>query len=423
MLQLGLENLGLNENLFKNGKIAKKIKFAHENLHSMDKSGGTGWVELPSLTTKSELLLIKEKAKEIQDMANLLIVVGVGGSVNGTKSAIEILQKHNFKVEVAFVGDSFDASAIQRVLDNAKTKEVCVNVVSKSGNTTETLLAFHLVEEFMKKKYKKGEYKKRIFVTTDHEKGILREIANKEGYPSFVFPRTIGGRYSLLSIVGLLPMAVAGINIERVMSGAKEAEENCSLPEVIENPAYKYAVSRYLINKKKKKSVEVFASFDSRLRVYFEWLKQLFGESEGKDKKGLYVTSLTYPSDLHSMGQFLEDGSPVVFETIFDIKKPSADLTFDKIKENSPLALFENKSLSEISRATLEGVKSSHAEKGIPLVSVEIEDLSEESFGYMAQFFMLSAATSAYLFGVNPFDQPAVEGYKQKTRILLETKK
>ena len=419
MLKLELEKTGLNEKLYKNAKLQKKLKLAHENLHSMDKSSGTGWVELPSLTSKSDIQTIKDKAKEIQECANLFIVIGVGGAVNGIKAGINLLKKASHKTEMVFIGEDFNAKRIQEILEYSKNKEVFVNVISKSGETTETLVAFHFIEEFMKKKYKKGEYKKRIIVTTDHEKGTLRELSNKEGYYSIVFPRTIGGRYSIHSIVGLLPMAVAGINIERIISGAKVAEKEF---ENIENVAYQYAQTRYLLNSKKKKTIKIIASFDHRVSSLYDWEKQLFAESEGKNKKGLFISSLNYPTDLHSYGQFVGDGNKILFETILTIDKQNADLTLEKVKETSPLYKFNGITLNEISQATAEGVKTSHFEKGVPIIELEIEELNEEFFGYFTYFLMTTAAVSAYLFNVNPFDQPAVEDYKEKTRKILENK-
>ena len=405
---------------FLGSKVQKKLKLAHESLRGFDKSCGIGWVELPTETTKNEISSIKQVAKEIQEMCDMFIVIGIGGSYAGAAAGISMLQKANHKVEIVFLGTSFNAKEIANCLERAKNKEVCVNVISKSGNTTETAATFHLVEEFMKKKYKKGEYKKRIFVTTDHEKGSLREVATNEGYFSFVIPRTIGGRYSVLTPVGLLPFAVAGLNIEKIMQGAKAAQGYCSEFDVNINPAYRYALTRYYLYTKKKKFVEVAASFDGRLKAFFEWYKQLFAESEGKDKKGLYISSLNYSTDLHSFGQFIQDGTPVLFETILDIKKQSADIVLEKIKENSPISHLNGKSLAEIERATMSGVIEAHKTAGVPIINISVEELNEEILGELLYFFMTSSAVSAYLMGVNPFNQPGVESYKQRTFDMLK---
>lgn len=420
MITVNTGGTKLTEKYILSGKIQKKLRTAHDLLHGFDKSGGTGWVELPSEITKTELTTIKDYAKSIQDMCELFIVIGIGGSYAGANAGLEMLKKGNVKTEVIFLGTSFNAKEIQKALEQAKTKDVCVNVISKSGETTETAVTFHILEDFMKKKYKKGEYRKRIFVTTDYEKGSLREVATKEGYTSFVIPRTIGGRYSVFTPVGLLPLAVGGINIEKVIQGAKQAQGYCSELDVMQNPAYKYALTRYFIHTKCKKHLEVVASFDGRTKAFFEWFKQLFAESEGKDGKGLYVASLNYSTDLHSFGQFVQEGSPILFETIIDIKKQNADISLGKIKDSSPIAYLNGKSLVEIERATLNGVMEAHRQAGVPVVVIEMEEITEESFGEMLYFFMAACGMSAYLLGVNPFNQPGVEAYKQKTREILK---
>ena len=420
MITVNTSGTKLTEKYILSGKIQKKVKMAHESLHGFDKSCGTGWVDLPTEISKTEINTIKDFAKSIQEMCDLFIVIGIGGSYAGANAGLEIFKKANPKTDVAFLGTSFNAKEIQKVLDIAKTKDVCVNVISKSGETTETAVTFQIIEELMKKKYKKGEYRKRIFVTTDYEKGSLRETATKEGYASFVIPRTIGGRYSVFTPVGLLPLAVGGINIEKVLQGAKVAQSYCSENDATKNPAYQYALARYYNHTKGKKSVEVVASFDGRLKAFFEWFKQLFAESEGKDKKGLFVSSLNYSTDLHSFGQFVQEGSPILFETIIDIKKQNADILLDKVKETSPVYYLNGKSLSEIERATLNGVIEAHKLAGVPVITIEVEELNEETFGELLYFFMVACGMSAYMLGVNPFNQPGVEAYKQKTREILK---
>lgn len=410
---VGYEKL---EKFVKNGKIQKKLNFAHESLRSLDKSNGTGWVDLPSETNKQEILSIKTIAKEIQDKCDLFLVVGIGGSYAGANACIDVLKKSINKTEVKFVGTSFCAKELQSELEDAKHREVCVNVISKSGNTTETLLAFHLIEEFMKKKYKKGEYKSRIFVTTDYEVGYLRDLAIKENYKMFIIPRTIGGRYSVFTSVGLLPMAVAGLNIEKLINGAKVAELKYSELSIEENLAYKYAMIRYFLHTKHKKFVEVIASFDSSLNSYFEWQKQLFAESEGKDGKGLFVASLNYPKDLHSFGQYIQDGSPILFETIISIKNKQEEKPISGLKENHPLFALNGKSFASIEKATEDGVISAHKKAGVPIIKIEVEELTEESIGEFLYFMMIACAISSYMLGVNPFDQPGVEQYKKETR-------
>ena len=416
MIVVNIDDAKVLEKNLTNSKVQKKLKQAHEQLHGFDKSNGTGWVDLPSEITKTEIGTIKQFAKNIQEMCQVFVVIGIGGSCVGAKAAIEMLKKSNVKTEVVFVGTSLNAKEIQNVIEQVKNKDVCVNVISKSGETLETNVAFHFIEELMKKKYKKGEYKKRIFVTTDYEKGSLREISTKEGYQSFIIPRTIGGRYSFFTPAGLLPMAVAGLNIEKILIGAKTAQEYCSGMDVMSNPAYLYALTRHFLYTKKRKTVEIVASFDGRMKLFFEWFKQLFAESEGKDKKGLFVSSLNYSTDLHSFGQYIQQGPPILFETILDIKKQNTDLILDKINENSPISYLNGKSLSEVERAMLNGIKNAHTLAGVPIILVEVDDLTEESLGEVVYFFMTACAISAYMIGVNPFNQPAVEEYKQKTR-------
>lgn len=412
MLEVLINNSGVTEKFISNSKIQKKCAVIRDNLHGFDKSCGTGWVELPSQTTKQEILNLKEMAKEINEMAEMLIVIGIGGSVNGAKMGIDLFKKQNAKTEVVFLGENYSAKHIQKVLEEAKNKSVCVNVISKSGNTLETLIAFQLVEDFMKKKYKKGEYKNRIFVTTDHELGNLRAIATAEGYRSLIIPRTIGGRYSFFTAVGLLPMAVAGVNIEKLIVGALRAEKVCADTNLSMNPAYRYAITRHFLETKKKKMVEVIASFDERLVLFFEWYKQLFMESEGKNKKGLFVSSLNYPKDLHSAEQFVLDGNPILFETLININKQNSDLTLDKIKENRPLFNFNGKSLSEIQTEQLQRVQALHKEVGIPQIVIEMDELTEENMGELIYFLFYVCAVNCLLCGADPFSQPAVEKNK-----------
>lgn len=417
MISLDLQNTKIKKSFFDSAKLQKKIKLAHDALHSLDKSAGTGWVDLPSETTKAELQNIKAIAKEIQDKCDLFLVVGIGGSYAGANAGLAVLKKG--KTEVKFVGTSFSAQELLSTLDDAKHREVCVCAISKSGNTTETAIAFSAVEEFMKKKYKKGEYKKRIYIITDYEMGGLRQIATNEGYSSFIIPRTIGGRYSIFSMVGLLPLAVGGVNIEKLMAGAALGEKNYSEATISLNPAYQYAAARYYLGSKSKKAVEVLASFDTRLVAYFEWQKQLFAESEGKDKKGLFVSSLIYSKDLHSFGQYIQQGAPIVFETIIDVVKESQDMELTCINKDGPFGFLSGKKISEVTRATLGGIREAHKAAGVPIISIVIDELTEECFGELLYFMMVACATSAYLIGVNPFDQPGVEVYKAQTRQLL----
>lgn len=419
MLTINTADSLVNPKFALTSKFQKKLKLAHETLHNIDKSMGTGWVDYPKEISKSEVLTVKETAQKIQEMCELFVVIGTGGSVAGTKAVIKTLDKKPSKTRVIFVGDSLEAKEIEAVLEEIKKSETCVNVISKSGTTAETLIVFHLIEQAMKKKYKKGEYKKRIFVTTDHELGTLREVASKEGYPSFVIPRSIGGRFSVFTPVGLLPLAVAGVNIEKLIAGAKTAlklnsELNAS------NPAYQLAIARYFLFTKLKKSVEVVASFSSEAGGLFEWYKQLFNESEGKNKKGLFVTSLSYPSSLHSAGQFIQQGTPMLFETFLDVEKTHHDITLEKITPSSPLASLEKAPLGKVTQAIELSTKQAHKEVKVPMIALSLAEITEESVGEFMQTIMLACGISALLLGVNPFNQPGVEVYKNHFRSICE---
>lgn len=399
--------------------IMKLVRKAHDNLHALDRSNGTGWVDLPSITSKTEMLNIKKLAKEIQDKCDVFLVIGIGGSYLGAYSAIKML-KRNPKTEIRFIGLDFNAYELMKTLEDLKQKEVCVNVISKSGTTTETLIAFELIESYMKKRYKKkDEYKSRIIVTTDYEKGYLREVCTLEGYQSLVLPRNVGGRYSVLTPVGLLPMSVAGINIEKIMAGAKSAYDYCFEYNALENPAYKYAITRYLLNKKAKKQMEITATFDDRLGAFLSWHQQLFAESEGKDQKGLYVSPVRYSTDLHSVGQFIQQGTPLMFETMFEVKVPEEDMKLENITATSPISYLEGKLLSEVNKSAMNGVVDAHASGKTPVVQIKVDALNDETFGELVFMFEVSCAVSAYMLGVNPFDQPGVEAYKKRMREKL----
>lgn len=414
-ININCDLLGISEKSLSSSKNLRNLRSAHEQIHGLDCSKGTGWVELPNFVEKAEFANLKQCAKEVQENSDVLLVLGIGGSYLGAYAGISML-KAQPKIEIKFIGNSLDSNELNEILAYCKDKQVSVNVISKSGSTMETAVVFEIIEAFMKKKYKKGkEYKNRIFVTTDYELGELREIATKEGYRSFVIPRNVGGRYSVLTPVGLFPMAVAGISIEKVIQGAKNAYQDCSKLELNDNPAYKYAMARFMLNKKGKK-IECLCSFDSRLKVFAEWFKQLFAESEGKKGKGLFVSSLNYTTDLHSMGQFVQEGTPILFETFLDIKKPLSDIKIEKVEEGRGIKNLEGKSVAELNRVVYESVKVSHNEAKVPIIVLETEELDETTLGYLFYFFEMACGVSAYMLGVNPFDQPGVEIYKKHMR-------
>ena len=416
-LDLGYSTLKSTE--FSSKEFQKKIKEIHEKLHNEDQSAGTGWVTWPEVYDKKEFNKILKLTKEIKKNADALLVIGIGGSYLGAKAGIDMLCTKKGKVEVIFAGTNFDYVDLGDKLEYLKDKDVYVNVVSKSGTTVEILSTLNIVERFMKNKYK-GDYKSRMIFTTDKEKGYLRERANNEGVETLTVPDNIGGRFSVLSAVGLLPFAVAGINIKKVMEGALEARNNLLTEDIEKNPAYKYAIYRYLLNRKLGKKVELFASFSPKLASFGAWLVQLFNESEGKDGKGLFVSSLAYSTDLHSVGQFIQQGTPIVAETFIDIKAPIKDNNLTNIPLGSPIKFLENKYMSEINRAGFEGTVKAHVDAKVPIAILELDEINEFNYGYLVYFFEIACGASGYLLGVNPFNQPGVEQYKANMKQLLK---
>lgn len=416
MIEVNIENARISEKDLTSGGVLKLVRKAHETIRNMDRSIGTGWVELPTSISKTDILNLKRIAKGVQESSQVLLVIGIGGSYLGAESAIKMLKRET-KTQIIFLGTDLNAYNIIKTLDYCKNKSVSVNCISKSGTTTETAIAFEIVESFMKKKYKKGsEYKKRIFITTDYEVGYLREIANSEGYTSFIIPRTVGGRYSVLSAVGLFPMAVAGINIEKVINGAINAyqynfEFNTNL-----NPAYRYGAVRYLMYAKNRKLVELTTSFDDRMTGLLDWHRQLFAESEGKNGKGMFVSTSKYTTDLHSIGQFVQQGTPLLFETIFTCVQPEEDFKLENISEHSPVAYLEGKLLSEVNNSAKLGVIKAHSEAKVPVVEIKIDNLNEETYGELVYTLETACAISGLMLGINPFDQPGVEAYKKYMR-------
>lgn len=414
MIEVNIKNSRISEKEL--GGVMKLVRRAHEVIRNNDRSIGSGWVELPVQTTRTEILNIKRMAKAAQEDSDCLLVLGIGGSFLGAESAIKML-KRDTKIEIIFLGTDLNSYKLLKTLDYCKNKRVSVNCISKSGKTTETAICFELVEAFMKKKYKKNnEYRKRIYITTDADDGYLREVATKEKYPTFEIPKTVGGRYSVLTPVGLFPMAVAGINIEKVINGAQIAyKDNFNLDSDL-NPAYKYGATRYLMYVKNRKLLELTTSFDDRMVSLLDWHKQLFAESEGKNGKGLFVANARYTTDLHSIGQFVQEGTPMLFETIFDCRQPEEDFMLENISDDSPVKYLEGKLLSEVNKNAEKGVIKAHSEAKVPIIQIQIDNLNEESYGELVYMLETACAISALMLGVNPFNQPGVEAYKKYMR-------
>lgn len=382
-----------------------------------------GWVDLPVNYDKEEFARIKAAAKKIQQKADVLIVIGIGGSYLGARAAIELLKSPYYNnlskdtPDIYFVGNNISPTYLNEILSICEGKDICVNVISKSGTTTEPALAFRIFKKLLEDKYGKEEAKERIFATTDKARGTLKELSNTEGYETFVIADDIGGRYSVLTAVGLLPIAVAGCDIDAIMAGAQHSREIYSKDDM--NDCYKYAALRNILYRKGK-SVEMLVSYDPAFGMMAEWFKQLFGESEGKDNKGIFPASATFSTDLHSLGQFIQDGSRIMFETVIDIKTPKQDLFLEDDKENlDGLNFLTNQNMSVVNRKAMEGTILAHTEGGVPNIVIEVDKLDEYNFGEMVYFFEKACAISGYMLGVNPFDQPGVESYKKNMFALL----
>ena len=407
--------------------IQPEITAAHEKLHNGTGAGNAflGWVDLPVNYNKEEFARIKAAAEKIKKDSEILIVIGIGGSYLGARAAIEFVksQKYNDVAadtpKIYFAGNTISSSTLAELIDICKDKDFSVNVISKSGTTTEPALAFRIFRDLLIKKYGKDGAKGRIYATTDKSKGALRNMSDEEGYETFVVPDNVGGRYSVLTAVGLLPIAVAGIDIDALMKGAADAREQYMSPELDKNDCYRYAAIRNILYRSGKK-IEMMAAYEPDYTMMCEWFKQLFGESEGKDQKGLMPTSCIFSTDLHSMGQFLQDGARVMFETYVDVKNTREDFYIEELEGIfDGLNFLANQNMSVVNRKAMEGTILAHTDGGVPLGLIEIDSLSAHDVGELIYFFWKACAVSGYLLSVNPFDQPGVESYKKNMFALL----
>ncbi|OXS77056.1 glucose-6-phosphate isomerase [Lysinibacillus sp. KCTC 33748] len=369
--------------------------------------------------TMQELFTIQNVANQINSKAQIFLVIGVGGSFLGARAVIDALTPYfqtNNSVEILYAGNNMSGAYLKQLLSYLDTKDVYVNVISKSGSTMEPALAFRVVKKYMERRYSK-ETRKRIIVTTDSEKGILRKITLEEGYRQFIVPTEVGGRYSVFTPVGLLPIAVAGIDIEAFVRGGRQAELDFSSDS---NSAVDYAYNRYALYKQGY-SVELLASFEPRLNKLHEWWKQLFGESEGKENKGLYPSTVNYSTDLHAIGQFIQEGSRIMFETLIHFDNIEEDIEIPFAAENiDGLNYLAGRSMNDINATSKDGVALAHEEGGVPVIRIELPKLDAYHVGYLMMFFMKACVISANLLEVNPFDQPGVEAYKKKMLELLK---
>lgn len=439
MIKTILDYTNLNiADLIKN--YQKQISIIHNNLeaNATNEDDWLGWINMPfqydsDLLFKESWKRMKALATKLQEEVQVLVVVGIGGSYLGARAGLDMIQglfpKFNKvkDVKIIYIGNTISSTYVQQVIEYLKDKEFAINIISKSGTTTEPAIAFRLLKELLvKQKKHKAEIANRIVATTDKSKGVLHDLAQSEGYQMFVIPDNIGGRYSVLTPVGMFPMMVAGIDCQAIINGAKLANQECKIDKIDVNNAYLYAAARYHLYKNNNKAVEILVSYELQMQMFCEWWKQLFGESEGKQGKGLFTASVIFSTDLHSMGQFIQEGSKVFFETVIKIKKPNQDLKIATDKDNQDqLNYLTNHSLHEINNIALQGTIEAHSDQELgktPNILLQWETMDAKMFGYASFFFMKACAVSAMLLGVDPFNQPGVEVYKKKMFSLLGKK-
>ncbi|MBM7661379.1 glucose-6-phosphate isomerase [Bacillus mesophilus] len=410
--------------------LSDAVKVAHHSLHEKTGAGNDflGWIDLPTQYDREEFSRIVASAEKIKSDSDVLLVVGIGGSYLGARAALEMLN-HSFynaltkeqrkTPQVLFVGNNISSTYLRDVMDVLEGKDFSVNVISKSGTTTEPAIAFRIFRKMLEEKYGKEESRKRIYATTDQARGALKTLATEEGYETFVIPDDVGGRYSVLTAVGLLPIAVSGANIEEMMKGAAQASEDFSASELTDNAAYQYAAVRNVLYNKGK-TIEMLINYEPGLQYFSEWWKQLFGESEGKDQKGIFPSSANFSTDLHSLGQYVQEGRRDLFETILHVNQSRHELTIEAEDQDlDGLNYLAGKSVDFVNKKAFEGTLLAHTDGGVPNLIVEIPELNEYTFGYLVYFFEKACAMSGYLLGVNPFDQPGVEAYKLNMFALL----
>lgn len=423
---------------FKNARVfeknvmnyAKLVSDIHNELHSKadDENEPCGWLNLPTDYNKVEFERIKNAAKKIQANSDVLLVIGIGGSYLGSRAVIESLTNTFYNMQdksarktpqILYVGNNLSTNYINDLMDYIADKDVSINVISKSGTTTEPAIAFRIFREIMENKYSLKEARSRIYVTTDANKGALKKLADKEKYTTFVIPDNIGGRYSVLTAVGLLPIAVAGINIDKLMEGARIAQDKYSDSNLKYNECYKYAVIRNMLYAKEK-NIEILVTYEPKMHYFIEWWKQLFGESEGKEQKGIYPSGAEFTTDLHSLGQYIQEGRRNLFETVINIEKSSNDIKM-KLEEDDldNLNYLEGKTLDFVNKKAMEGTIEAHTEGDVPNIKINIEKLDASNIGQLIYFFELACAMSGKILGINPFNQPGVEKYKANMFRLL----
>ncbi len=408
--------------------MSSRAAAAFDTLHNKSGAGNDflGWLTLPEEYDKDEFARIKSAAEYIKKNADILIVIGIGGSYLGARAVIEAIKSQNYNAlkkdmpDIYFIGNSISPSMLNELLSICEGKDICVNVISKSGTTTEPAIAFRVFRDLIKSRYSDEEAAKRIFCTTDRSRGTLKSLADSEGYESFVVPDDVGGRYSVLTAVGLLPIAVAGIDIDKLMTGAQKAMKDLSINDIENNDALKYAAVRNCFYDKGKR-LECFVSYEPCMTMFNEWLKQLFAESEGKDAKGLYPVSCVFSTDLHSVGQYIqESGSSLMFETVIKFNQSQSDYVINSLDDDiDGLNFLAGKTMSFVNEKAMQGTLLAHTDGGVANLIIECDTIDEENIGYMIYFFEKACAISGYILGVNPFNQPGVESYKKNMFALL----
>lgn len=428
-IKLNLENSNISKEDMTEYK--EKVENIHKELHKRanDEKDFVGWLELPTNYDKEEFKRIKKAAKKIGNESDILVVIGIGGSYLGARAVIESLTSSFYNMlpaeqrknpEILYVGNNLSPNYINELIEYIGEKDFSVNVISKSGTTTEPAIAFRIFREILEYKYGVEEARSRIYATTDKEKGALKTLAENEGYEQFVVPDNVGGRYSVLTAVGLLPIATAGIDIDKLMEGAKIAQERYNDSDIKYNECYQYAIARNMLYKSDK-DIEILVNYEPKMHYFTEWWKQLYGESEGKEQKGIFPAGVDFTTDLHSMGQYIQEGRRNLFETVLSIQNPNSDITINGDDDNlDGLNYLAGKGLDYVNKKAMEGTIKAHVSGDVPNIEISIEKLDELNIGELIYFFEKACAVSGMILGVNPFNQPGVEEYKKNMFKLLE---
>ena len=428
-IKLNLKNSDITKKSI--AEYKQKVENIHKELHKRanDENDFVGWLELPSNYDKKEFERIKKAANKIKKESDVLVVIGIGGSYLGARAVIESLTSSFYNMlptkqrknpEILYLGNNLSPNYINEVIEYIGDKDFSVNVISKSGTTTEPAIAFRIFREILENKYGIDEARSRIYATTDKEKGALKTLAENEGYEQFVVPDNVGGRYSVLTAVGLLPIATAGIDIDKLMEGARIAQSRYDDPDVKYNECYQYAVARNILYESDK-NIEILVNYEPKMHYFTEWWKQLYGESEGKEQKGIFPAGVDFTTDLHSMGQYIQEGRRNIFETVISIKNSNSDIIINSDDDNlDGLNYLAGKGMDYVNKKAMEGTIQAHVSGGVPNIEITMEYLDEENIGELIYFFEKACAVSGMILGVNPFNQPGVEEYKKNMFKLLK---